>query len=339
MKRGKWVAAVVTAVTTAMAMTPGVAMASTKVGLSKKAANHYTIAFVPKLIGIPYFTAMEQGMKAASKKLGGKFIYEGPTTATVEGQDEYVKTLIAQHVSAIGISANAASSVCPLYSQAIKAKLVVYASDSDVSCANNELWVEQATSKAIGYEAMDLLARELHDHGQFAIVSGGSTATNLNQWISYMKERLKLYPGMKLVSVQYAGEDVSQAETVASRLIAAYPNIKGFIGVASTDAPGIAEAVDEAGMKGKIAITGLMDPNTVRPDYQNGTIKRGEMWNPVNLGYLTYWGVLQLLEHHSLKAENTVPGLPGKYAYDAATRTLLLGPPLVITDSNIHLNF
>jgi rhamnose transport system substrate-binding protein len=226
-----------------------------------------------------------------------------------------------------------------LYTQAIKQQIVVYASDSNVSCANNELWVEQATNQAIGYEAIDLLASELHGSGEFAIVSGGSTATNLNSWIYYMKIRMKNYPGLHLVSVQYAGEDVSQALAVGSRLISAYPNLKGFVGVASTDAPGLAEAVKEAGMTGKIVVTGLMDPNTVRPDYLDGVIKEGVIWNPANLGYLTYWGVLQLLEHHSLKAENTVPGLPGKYAYYPASHTLLLGPPLVITDKNISLDF
>jgi rhamnose transport system substrate-binding protein len=316
------------------------ASASPTAALRRHAASaQYSIAFVPKLIGIPYFTAMQQGMIAASKRFGGKFIYEGPTTASVSGQDEYVKTLIAQHVSAVGVSANSATSPCPLYAQAVKAHIVTYASDSDVSCPTNELWVEQATSQAIGFAAVDILASEIHGSGDVAIVSAGSTATNLNAWIGYMKARLKRYPRLHLVSVQYAGESISGSDQIASRLIAAYPNLKGMIGVASTNVPGLAEAVQEAGKVGKIAVTGETDPNTIRPAIESGVVKAVVLWNPTYLGYLTYWGVLQLLEHHPLKAENVVPGLPGKYAYYAKTKTLLLGPPLIITKKNVNLNF
>lgn len=322
----------------AMVVVPTSAQASVRKA-APNAASKYTIAFVPKLIGIPYFTSMENGMKAASKRFGGKFIYEGPTTATVEGQDEDVKTLIAEHVSAIGVSANSASSVCPDYAQAVKEHIVVYASDSDVSCSDNELWVEQATNQGIGDAAVNILASEVKGSGDIAIISAGSTATNLNAWIAVMKQQLKKYPRLKLVSVQYAGEDVSQSETIASRLIAAYPHLVGMIGVASTNVPGIAEAVQNAGKAGKIAVTGETDPNTIRPEIENGVVKAVVLWNPTNLGYLAYWGVLQVLEHHAFKAENVVPGLPGKYSYTPATHTLLLGPPMIITKKNVNLNF
>ncbi len=345
MKTARWIATATGATTLIMAMASGSAQAATRnagpanLAHQAAAASSYRIAFVPKLIGIPYFTSMEKGAKAAAKRFGGKFIYEGPTTASVEGQDEDVAALVKEHVSAIGVSANAASSVCPDYAQAIKAGIVVYASDSNVSCKDNELWVEQATNQGIGDLAIDTLAKEVKGSGDIAIISAGSTATNLNAWIAVMKQRLKMYPRLHLVSVQYAGEDISQSETIASRLIAAYPHLKGMIGVASTNVPGIAEAVKAAGDTGKIAVTGETDPNTIRPWIEDGVVKAVVLWNPTNLGYLMYWGVLQVLEHHPFKAENTVPGLPGKYKYLPASKTLLLGPPLLITKSNVHLNF
>ncbi len=306
---------------------------------SSGATSGYKVAFVPKLVGIPYFTAMDQGMKSAAKRFGGQVIYEGPTTASVSGQAEVVKTLIAQHVSAVGVSANSPTALCPLVTKAASANVMFYASDSNVSCSNSKLWVEQARSKAIGYAAADILASEIHGSGDVAIVSAGSTATNLNTWISYMQQRLKKYPNLHVLPVQYAGESVSGSVQVGSRLIAAYPNLKGMIGVASTNVPGLAQAVLQAGKKGQIAVTGETDPNSIRPEIQSGLVKKVVLWNPTDLGYLTYWGVLQVLEHHPFSATNTVPGLPQKITYDAARHMLLLGPPLIIDKSNVNLNF
>lgn len=347
MRKNKWITVAASAAMLIIAMPSGSAQASTRTAgplsapptQATKAANTYKIAFVPKLVGIPYFTAMEDGAKAAAKRFGGKFIYEGPTTATVEGQDEDLASLIKEHVSAVGVSANSASSVCPDYSQAIKAGIVVYASDSNVSCKDNELWVQQATNQAIGTAVVNILAKEIHGSGEVAFVSGGSTATNLNAWIAVMKQRLKLYPKIHLVSVQYASENTAQAETISARLIASYPNLKALVGIASTTTPGAAEAVVEAGKVGKIAVTGLDDPNSIRPMIKNGVVKKVVVWNPTHLGYLMYWGVLQILEHHPFAAENTVPGLPGKYAYNPTTKTLNLGAPLIITKANVNLNF
>ena len=301
----------------------------------------YTIAFVPKLVGIPYFTAMYQGMQAAAKKLGHmKIIYEGPTTASVSGQDEYVSTLIAQHVDAIGVSANSPTSLCDTIAKAEKAGILFYASDSDVSCSSNDLWVEQARAKAIGYAAVDQMASQIQGSGDVAIISAGSTATNLNAWIGFMKDRLaQKYPNLHLLPVQYAGESITGSEKVAARMLASDPNLKGFIGVASTNVPGIAEAVVAAGEQGKIAISGETDPNTIRPYIENGTVKSVVLWNPTDLGYLTAWGVLEMLEHKQFEQENTVPGLPAKIEYDASRKMLLLGPPLIIDKSNVNLNF
>ena len=58
----------------------------------------YKIAFVPKLIGIPYFNAMEEGGKKAAADLDVEFIYTGPVTADVAKQSEIVDNLSLIHI-------------------------------------------------------------------------------------------------------------------------------------------------------------------------------------------------------------------------------------------------
>ena len=43
-----------------------------------RAEEMKSVAFVPEIVGIPYFNAMQDGGNKAAKDLGVKFIYSGP---------------------------------------------------------------------------------------------------------------------------------------------------------------------------------------------------------------------------------------------------------------------
>ncbi|HUI70585.1 MAG TPA: substrate-binding domain-containing protein, partial [Spirochaetia bacterium] len=73
---------------------------------SAMAQKRWKIAFVPKLIGIPYFNAMQDGGNKAAQDLGVDFIYTGPTTADVAKQAEIVDNLITRGVNAIAVAPN-----------------------------------------------------------------------------------------------------------------------------------------------------------------------------------------------------------------------------------------
>lgn len=302
-------------------------------------ADDARIAFVPKLVGIPYFSAMQKGFEKGGAAFGAKIIYQGPTTSSVAAQAQIIQGLINRKLDAVAVAANSPTA---LQAQAVHAKEhgVVFAStDSQVDGDAVSLRVMQATDADIAHTLVDQLTMQIGTEGQIAFVSGGPTATNLNIWISLMKSYLaSKYPKIELVSVQYAGEDISKATEITSQILSAYPKIKGFIGVNTTATPGIAQAVLQGGLSGKIAISGIDDPNTIRSYVLNGTVKSATLWNPIDLGYLTVWGIKQILDHKEIKAQNDVPGL-GSVSYDAKTRTLLLGKPMVFTKENISLDF
>ena len=81
-------------------------------------AKKYKIAFVPKLIGIPYFTAMQKGGNAAAKSLGVEFIYQGPTTADSAKQIETIDSLITRHVDALAVAPDDPVAVKPILARA-----------------------------------------------------------------------------------------------------------------------------------------------------------------------------------------------------------------------------
>jgi rhamnose transport system substrate-binding protein len=53
--------------------------------------------------------------------------------------------------------------------------------------------------------------------------------------------------------------------------------------------PKVAEAVEQAGLTGKIVVTGMSTPNDMKEFVKRGTVKTVVLWNPVDLGYLAVY--------------------------------------------------
>jgi rhamnose transport system substrate-binding protein len=318
-------------------ITFGAASAVGLTSLSPAAAQdkQYSIGFVPKLINVGYFNAMQQGADEAAKKFGVKFVYNGPTTADANLQVQAIKQFIAQHVDAIAVAPDDPAVVAPALAQAEAQGIKVFTSDTDAPASSRLVFVNQALNTAIGNAVLDSLADQMGKTGEWAIDSCGPAAQNLNGWIAIEKERAAKYPGMKFVGVVYSGEDQAKAVSDTRDLITAHPNLKGVIGQCTTSGPGAAQAITELNKIGKVFVTGVALPSGMKPYIANGACKSFVLWDPVKLGYLTLWAGAQLAAGKSFQASNDVPGL-GKIAYDASKKMLLLGPPTVFTKANIN---
>jgi rhamnose transport system substrate-binding protein len=314
--------------------------AASVVGLSSLSAataqdKQFSIAFVPKLINIGYFNAMQQGGEEAAKKFGAKFVYDGPTTADANLQVQIVKQLIAQHVDALAVAPDDPAVIAPALAQAQAQGIKILTSDTDAPNTGRAVFVNQALDTGIGNATMDSLAEQMGKTGEWAIDSCGPAAQNLNSWIAVEKERAaKMYPNMKLDGIVYSGEDQAKAVADSRDLITAHPNLRGIIGQCSSSGPGAAQAVTELKKIGKVFVTGVSLPSQMKPYILNGACKSFVLWDPVKLGYLTVWAGVQLAAGKTFQAQNDVPGL-GKIAYDAGKKMLLLGEPTTFTKANI----
>lgn len=303
-------------------------------GTSSVFAKEWKIAFIPKLIGIPYFNAMEKGGLQAEKDLGVKFIYTGPTTADSAKQIEMIDNLITQGVDAIAVAPNDPVAITPIIKKAKERGIVVLTSDTDGALDVRQVFVNQAKEEAIANTVIDELAKQMSEEGQLAVVSCGPTAWNLNTWILHQNARLAQYPKMELLTVRYAGEDVQNGIRVALDVISAFPELKGLIGECSTSAPAVAEAIKQAGKIGQIKGIGISVPSMMRPYVKEEVIESFVLWDPVKLGYLTVWAAKELLEGKEFAEWADVPNV-GKVEYVAGKKMLVLGPPTVFTKENV----
>ena len=117
-------------------------------------------------------------------------------------------------------------------------------------------------------------------------MSAAASATNQNAWIGYMKQELKKYPKMKLVATVYGNDDPTTATQVTQGLLQQYPNLKGIISPTTVGILAAAGVLDTAKYRGKVELTGLGTPDSMKKYVSDGTVKAFELWNPANLGYL-----------------------------------------------------
>jgi len=88
----------------------------------------------------------------------------------------------------------------------------VVAWDADAEPDARDFFVNQATPEGIGYALTDQAAKELHDKGEFAIITGALSAANQNEWIKHIKARMaEKHPGLKLLTIEPSDDDRDKA--------------------------------------------------------------------------------------------------------------------------------
>ena len=295
---------------------------------------------IPKNLGNPYFTTADSvksgGALAALQALGETGTETSGTAATPASQIPAIQSAITKGANILIVSATDPSALCPTLNSAMAKGITVVMYDSDApSC--RDLFVNQASTAQIGTSEVDLLAKEIHDTGDIGIVSAAASAPNQNAWIGYMKQELKKYPKMHLVSIVYGNDDPTTATQVTQGLLQQHPSLKGIISPTTVGILAAAQVVDSPKYKGKVAVTGLGTPNSLKKYVADGTVQAFELWNPANLGYLAAYAAVNLASKKITNAagQSFTAGKLGKYTVGAG-HAILLGPPFVFTKANIN---
>jgi rhamnose transport system substrate-binding protein len=293
------------------------------------------ICMMPKLVGIPYFNAAEQGAKEAAEELGVELVYDGPTEAKAALQSQMIEQWIQQQCGAITVAANDPNALAPAMKKAGEAGIATGAWDADVAPDARDVFVNQATFEAIGYKVVDLMAEQTGGKGEFLVVTGSLTAPNQVAWLENMRERMKeKYPEMSIASVEPGEEDLQLGIDITKNYLRANPDTAGVFGITSVALPGAAEAVEQEGLAGEVAVTGLSTPNEMKPYLESGVVEKFVLWNTVDLGYLTVHVANAQIEGNLPKSGTFKAGRLGEVKM-LAEDEVLLGPPLVFSKENI----
>jgi rhamnose transport system substrate-binding protein len=320
----------------------GCSSSSTTAGTSSSKAANLAITFLPKNLGNAYFDTSDKGGKKAIDELGGKYAEVGPAAAAPDAQVQYINTLTQQGVGGIDVSANDKAAICSALQDAMTAgvKVVTYDSDTNPECRN--LFINQATADGIAKVEVDMIAKQIGDSGEIAILSASANATNQNAWIDLMKTQLASgHPNIKLVDVVYGNDDDQTSFDKTAGLLSAHPNLKGIISPTTVGITAAARYLSTSSAKGKVFLTGLGTPNQMRQYVKDGTVTEFALWNPADLGYLAAYATAALIKGDitGKTGDTFTAGTLGKFTV-GANNTVLLGDPYKFNKDNIdQFNF
>jgi rhamnose transport system substrate-binding protein len=326
------------------ALTLSAALALTSCGSSDEGGDSgsdgggsTTVTFLPKNLGNPYFDTSDAGGQTAVEEFGGTFAEVGPQEAAADAQVQYINTAAQQGVDALVVSANDPTAICDAINEARDAGTMVVTFDSDTSADCRDLFINQATAEGIATSQVDLIAEQIGDAGEVAILSASANATNQNAWIELMKSELEAnHPDIELVDVVYGDDDDQTSFDKTAALLQSHPNLKGIISPTTVGISAAARYLSDSDYKGKVALTGLGTPNQMREYVKDGTVTAFALWNPGDLGYLAAFAANALVTGEITGAEGDTfeAGDLGSYEV-GADGVVLLGDPYVFDADNI----
>jgi len=295
-----------------------------------------SIVFLPKNLGNPYFDTSTKGGKAATEEFGGTFSEVGPDTGTPDAQVPFINTAAQQGTSVLVVSANDPTAICDALNEARDAgtKVVTFDSDTDPEC--RDLFINQATAEGIAQVQVDMIAEQIGDAGEIAILSASANATNQNAWIEMMKTELADHPDITLVDTVYGNDDDQTSFDKTAALLQSHPDLKGIISPTTVGIAAAARYISTSDAKGTVAITGLGTPNQMREYVEDGTVTEFALWNPEDLGYLAAYAGQAIADGTITGAEGDTfeAGKLGEFTV-GADATVLLGEPYRFNADNI----
>jgi simple sugar transport system substrate-binding protein len=249
------------------------------------AASDLTFVTVVKIAGINWFNRMEEGVLAWGKDQGVNATLVGPAEADAAQQIPIIEDLIAQGVDALCVVPMDPTQLDPVLQKAMDAGIVVVTHEAS-NQQNMDYDIEAFDNTAFGAGLMDRLAAEMGEEGEYAVFVGSLGSKTHNEWVDGAIARQKeTYPNMTMVGDKNESfDDAEIAYQKAKEILAAYPNIKGFEGSASTDVAGIGRAVEEAGLQDEVAVVGTSLPSIAGDLLYSGAIDAIGFWDPAVAG-------------------------------------------------------
>jgi ribose transport system substrate-binding protein len=261
------------------------------------AGTNWTIAVVPKSVGLFYWGTVDAGAQAAGKYFHVKIIWKGTETETdLVGEEAILKDFIDSHVNGIAFAAQSATGMVPIANQAIKAGIPVVNIDSGLSPQGPPLVASDNVVAAA--KAADILAKLIGGKGQVALLPFVPSAATSIQRQEGFENELKKYPSIKLVAVQYDQSDVLKAESITTDILTAHPQLNGIFDANEPGVDGTVAALAARGIPpGTVKVVGFDNATDEVNDLKDGYVSALIVQNPFRIGYQGVAEVVAQLEH------------------------------------------
>jgi len=231
----------------------------------------------------PFYIAMLKGIRARAGELGWDVVYVSSQEDKAR-QINGVQDLIARGVKGILISPIDSTGVNAAYDAAAAAKIPIVSVARGSSSPNQTLHVAM-DEKQIGRDIGAWITASAGGKGKVAFIAGPPGAPTFKNLTDGVKESLAK-GGLQVVFEQYGALTRERGLKLAEDALTANPDLVAIYAANDDVALGAAQAVQAAGKKGKVRVTGM---NGIPPALRavgEGTLSLTVELNPVNWGRL-----------------------------------------------------
>ena len=308
------------------------ALALGLVATTAVAQDKPTMGVVVKIGGIPWFNAMEEGIKERAAELDVDAEMIGPTSADPALQVRAIEDLIARGVDVIGVVPNDEAALEPVLQKAREAGIKVVAHEGP-GLENVDWNFELASADGFGEAHAELLCDKVEEPGSYAVYVGSLTVPLHNAWadaaIAWTEENCA--DKLTLVGERYGvAENVDDSRSTALDVMAANEDLRGFLAFGSQGPIGAGRAIEERRLGGEVHVMGPFSPGQGRQLLKDGVISGGYMWNPAEAGRVFVTMGKMLVDGEEIAEGTEIEGL-GAVSPDAETRN-------IITDNLLEIN-
>jgi ribose transport system substrate-binding protein len=255
-----------------------------------KAGEDLTFVVVPKVVH-EWFDLVAMGAnqqaELMSKAMGIKITidYRAPSTADVTAQNTVLEQAAATNPAGICLDPIDYSGSKQVIEEIQAKGIPVVLFDARVPgsglCAIGNEFDEQAE-----LEARDL-AKRIGEKGKIAIMHGVTTAPNHDERYQTFKRVLAEYPNIEVVDGGASQDNIETSQQQAAAVIAANPDLAGYLCVDAAAPIGISAAIEEAGKTDQITFVGAENLLQILEYVKSGTIVASYSTKPQQQGALS----------------------------------------------------
>ena len=267
------------------------------------------IAVIPKGTSHEHWQCVHEGAKRAAAELDNvEVIWKGPQTeADTAGQISVVKNFITKRVDGICLA--------PTHSEAL-VDVVVEANDENIPVVILDSGLGEG-GQFVSYVATDnfnggklaghRMAETLNSQGDVILLRYRAGSESTEQREAGFLEAMKEYPNINILSSDQYGEATTESamKKAQSLLLKYQDQVDGIFAVCEPNANGTLEALQQAGLAGKVKFVAF-DPseglvNGLRDDTVVGIIVQ----DPITMGYESVKAIVAHLRGE--KVPSTIP--------------------------------
>lgn len=249
--------------------------------------DRLSVAVVAKGYASPFWDTVRRGAMQAGTELGVTVSFNGPDNESdVNRQVDQLNMAFVRAPSALVFAALDSDAAAAPLLQFQEAGIPVVAFDSGVPGSDVPIATVATDNRAAAAEAATRMATLVGGAGAVGVICHSQTSVTGTDRRDGFVDHLRAHaPGVTVVDVQYNDSDQARAESQASAIMQAHPDL---VGLYATDDDGAVAAANAARRmrRDDVTIIGFDSGRVQIGLIQDGVVRGSITQNPFRMGYL-----------------------------------------------------